>query len=306
MFTTSTIMFLHAETSVHVGSGQSYGAVDLAIQREQHTGYPVAPASGLKGAVRHWFAQKNGATDRHTAAFGPDPDEDPSNHAGAVAFTDARLLLFPVRAMAGVFAWATCPTVLQRFRRDLDAVGRSVTWEVPIPDTKEALGTEVNVNHTSQDEILLEERHFSFEGDEAVRNLALWLNDQALPDTEAYDYWSTSARTRLLVLPDDAFRDLVHHATEVQARVRLNEKGTTGERGNLFYQENLPSDVLLYAQVLAQDDLSATLGGDGTAENLLSYVRTLDGHRLQIGGDASVGRGLTRVHVLDSHPNDAE
>lgn len=304
MFTASTIMFLHAETSVHVGSGQSYGAVDLAIQREQHTGYPVAPASGLKGAVRHWFAEQNGTTDRHAAAFGPGTD-NASDHAGAVAFTDARLLLFPVRAMTGVFAWTTCPTVLQRFRRDLDAVGRSANWEVPTSDEGEALGTEANVNHTSQGEVLLEERHFSFEEDEEARNLALWLNNWALPDTEAYDYWSTSARTRLLVLPDDAFRDLAQHATEVQARVKLNEKGTTGEDGNLFYQENLPSDALLYAQVLAQDDLSGALDGDDTAEDLLRYVRKLDGHRLQIGGDASVGRGLTRVHVLDSPANDS-
>ena len=33
--------------------------------------------------------------------------------------TDARLLAFPVRSLKGVFAWVTCPAVLERFHRDL-------------------------------------------------------------------------------------------------------------------------------------------------------------------------------------------
>lgn len=306
MFTASTILFLHAETSVHVGSGESHGAVDLAIQREQHTGFPVAPASGVKGAVRSWFADQNGATDRHTAAFGPDTS-NAGDHAGAIAFTDARLLLFPVQSMTGVFAWTTCPSVLRRLQRDLDAVGHTAaSWDVPSPDEDEAIGTEANVNHTSQSEVLLEERHFAFKSSKAANNVALWLNGNAIPGSEAYDYWSSSTGERLLILHDDAFRDLVQHATEVQARVKLNEQGTTGEDGNLFYQENLPSDALLYAQLLAQDDLSGALGDGGGAEALLRYIRTLDGNRLQIGGDASVGRGLTRVHFLGSDEEDTE
>ena len=301
MFTASTLMFLHAETSVHLGSGESHGAVDLAIQREKHTGFPMGAASGIKGAVRSWFSDRHGTTPRHTAVFGPGTDNADA-HAGAVAFTDARLLLFPVRAMNGVFAWVTCPTALQRLRRDVAAVDASVNWTVPDPDEDTALGTDANVNQTNG-EVLLEDSHFSFRADETANNLALWLTNRALPDSEAYEYWTASSRTRLLILHDDAFRNLATHATEVQARVKLNDEGTTGEGGNLFYQENLPSDALLYAQVLAQDDLSGALDTDAQAPDLLDYVRRLDGHRLQIGGDASVGRGLTHVHFLPSTRN---
>ena len=49
--------------------------------------------------------------------FGPEDTEEA--HAGAIAFTDARILLFPVKSLKGVFAWVTCPMVLERFREDL-------------------------------------------------------------------------------------------------------------------------------------------------------------------------------------------
>lgn len=300
MFTDSTLLFLHAETSVHLGSGQSGGAVDLAVQRERHTDFPVGAASSLKGAVRSWFRahDDSGRDDQRYAAFGPDTAHA-SDHAGAVAFTDARLLLFPVRAMKGVFAWTTCPTILNRLRRDLDAAGRDVSWTVPEPGDDQALATEHNVNE-SGNEILLEENYFSYRSSDAVQEIAAWLRESALPATEAYAYWRESADQRLLVLHDDAFRDFVRHTTEVQARVKLNEDGTTGEGGNLFYQENLPCDTLFYALVLAQDDLSGRLDGSGSASDLLDYVQQLHGQRLQIGGDASVGRGRTYVHFLDA------
>jgi CRISPR/Cas system CMR subunit Cmr4 (Cas7 group RAMP superfamily) len=39
----------------------------------------------------------------------------------ATQFADARLLLLPVRSLAGTFAWVTSPYVLRRFARDVDA-----------------------------------------------------------------------------------------------------------------------------------------------------------------------------------------
>ncbi|MEL7362718.1 MAG: hypothetical protein AAFN13_11655, partial [Bacteroidota bacterium] len=97
------------------------------------------------------------------------------------------------------------------------------------------------------------------------------------------------------------------YATEVQARIALNEQKTTGEGGNLFYQENLPSDSVLYSVVLAQDSLRAAPEGTApySAQALLhGFLRgvagtqladpnkSLDGARLQIGGDESVGKGI--------------
>ena len=52
MFLESKILFIFAETPLHAGTGSGLGAVDLPIQRERSTGYPIVQASGLKGALR--------------------------------------------------------------------------------------------------------------------------------------------------------------------------------------------------------------------------------------------------------------
>ena len=44
----SRILTLYAETSLHPGTGQTTGVVDLPIQRERHTGFPKIEATGFK------------------------------------------------------------------------------------------------------------------------------------------------------------------------------------------------------------------------------------------------------------------
>jgi len=48
----------------------------------------------------------------------PNEKEDIASHAGCVQIIEAKLLAFPVRSLAGCFAWLTCPAVLRRFQRD--------------------------------------------------------------------------------------------------------------------------------------------------------------------------------------------
>ena len=44
------ILYLFTRTPLHVGAGSSVGAIDQPVQRERHTGFPVIPASSLKGS----------------------------------------------------------------------------------------------------------------------------------------------------------------------------------------------------------------------------------------------------------------
>ena len=128
MYKLARPFFMFTETPLHAGSGDDLGLVDLPIQRERHTGFPKVEASSLKGGIREAFEnQRTIEFDGHSLSgeekklamslsFGPD---DGDLHAGALGFTDARLLLFPVRSMRGVFAWVTCPEVIGRLQRDL-------------------------------------------------------------------------------------------------------------------------------------------------------------------------------------------
>lgn len=52
MFEAKSILYIYTETSLHAGSGRGLAAVDLPIQRERVTGYPMVQASGIKGRLR--------------------------------------------------------------------------------------------------------------------------------------------------------------------------------------------------------------------------------------------------------------
>ena len=44
----SAILGLHAQTSLHPGSGTALGTVDLPVQRERHTLWPTIPGSASR------------------------------------------------------------------------------------------------------------------------------------------------------------------------------------------------------------------------------------------------------------------
>jgi CRISPR-associated protein Cmr4 len=52
MFKKAGILFFYTLTPLHPGSGASVAAVDLPIQRERHTNFPMIQASGVKGRIK--------------------------------------------------------------------------------------------------------------------------------------------------------------------------------------------------------------------------------------------------------------
>src|SRR5690625_3239744 len=102
MYSQAKPFLLHAITSVHAGSGSEIGIVDLPIQREKHTNYPKIEASTLKGAIRSHI-EANLDSDELSdfeLVFGSKPTSHDENvQASAIAFSDARILLFPVRSL---------------------------------------------------------------------------------------------------------------------------------------------------------------------------------------------------------------
>ncbi len=300
MFKKASLMFLYTETSLHAGSGTSLGVVDLPIQREKYTDFPVIQASGIKGAVREWFEFKftdNADRRKIELAFGPDKiGSEESGYAAAVTFTDARILLFPVRSLKGIFAYCTSPTVLERFRRDAQIAGVPLDWTVPPPSNNQTvLGVQNNSDVTAGDHVLLEEYAFGFQTDAGVTQIAEWLSQEAFPDGGEYGFWREKVKKSLLVLPDNAFRDFVKFSTEVQARIKIDNEKRTVVKGGLFYEEALLPDSLLYSLVLAHDPVKDDRVELTNADAVLNFLREINGKRLQLGGDATIGRGIVSV-----------
>ncbi len=312
MFEKAGIFFLYAETPVHAGTGTSLGIVDLPIQRERITGLPMIQASSLKGVLRaetERLLDKAGnkkAEEITTILYGPKTDRA-HEHAGCVSPHDARLLLFPVRSLSGVFAWTTCPLVLERFKREATAAGVTIPWEVPGPpkEENEALVTE-DPDIAREDTVVLEEFAFPATRDANTQAIAKWLAEHALPNSSEYQAWREWLPRRLVILPDDAFRDFTQMATEVIARIRLDQDTKTVAEGALWSEEHLPSETLLYAPLfvgrpMAKKEVIREVlkdGDDPKAEKVLELLKGLNWDRLQIGGDETVGRGIVKVRFL--------
>src|SRR3982751_2423795 len=115
-------MGLYTETPLHCGAEGGTGYVDLPVQRERHTHYPVIPGSTLKGVLRNELLEDLGEANVDLL-FGAEEDKNAKRlgAAGSVSFGDGILGAFPIRSSGAPFHWVTCPFVLERVFRCLGA-----------------------------------------------------------------------------------------------------------------------------------------------------------------------------------------
>jgi len=326
MITAMNILYLYTETPLHVGTGSGLSNVDLPIQRERTTQYPMIQGSGIKGKLRS-AAEFQGLQDLDVI-FGSSRDNEKSaktgaqsgsseaqqDYAGALIVGDARILLFPVRSLNGVFAYTTSCDVLQRFARDLERSQASFQdgWTIPTPvDESEAEPPTALVtspsdlaiqNNGSQEKtMVLEEFSFKAQADKngEVNRIATLLAQNVLPrygTGSESTYWQDKLKRSLVILPDNDFRDFVLYATEVITRIRIERETKIVKEGALWTEEHLPTDTVLYAPIYATN--SRRNGHNLTGEGILQRVSTLNskpGSYLQLGGDETVGRGIVRT-----------
>lgn len=232
------------------------------------------------------------------AIFGPD---DGSEHAGAFIIGDARILLFPLRSLSGVFAYATSEAVLHRFIRDSEreSKGTNIDWTIPNVGTSgNAFVTQISdicVPDNQGPTTVLEELTFAVKHSQEVSNIAEWIAQEAFP-TKGYDYWRQKLATSFVILPEDDFRDFIIYSTEVITRIKINRASKTVEDGMLWTEEHLPTDSVLYAPTYATN--SRRNGHILSGQDILTKVQEVgakQGRYLQLGGDETVGRGMVRI-----------
>lgn len=300
MFQVQTAVFLYATSPVHMGAGQALGVIDNPIQRERHTGHPSFAGSGIKGALRHGWKALGGTEEHLTRIFGPESGAT-NLHAGALSFGDGQLVLFPIRSLRGGFVYATCPTALERARRLLALTGQPVDWPA-LPAVEEGQCHTAGKTLLTDDRLHLEAFEYrAVDSDSAaLKTIGAWLSTQALPPGAAYDYFRTKLTDDLVLLSDTDFAYFSEHATVVEPHVRINDDTGTADDGGLFYTENLPPESLLIAPLMAS---ASRAGKDDTgkldADAVMAQARSvLHGRLLQIGGDATTGRGLVVASVM--------
>jgi len=292
------LTFVHALSPLHAGTGQGVGVIDLPIAREKATDLPYLPGSSVKGTLRDGFDDAK----EQRAIFGSSEElngEIP--HAGSIQFSDQRLLLVPIRSMAGTFAWVTSPYLLSRFARDVQDCGTEKTPSIPDhPEIGRCFVAEPNARGRSAliceigsaKKVILEDLDLDFEEHDAIRAWAKLIGEQVFPGDSM---WQTMLALRLCVVHDDVLRFLLETATEVTARIRLLPDTKTVDEGGLWYEEALPTETILSGLLALTPTRQAMQGR--TAQGLLDAVVGKTGNIMQFGGKATVGRGLCRVRI---------
>lgn len=304
MFEAKAALFLYAVSPVHMGMGTAIGVVDNPIQRERHTGHPMFAGSGIKGAARELWEASGGDQGESLARRIFGPDKNASDFAGAVSFSDAQLVLFPVRAARRAFVYATCPTALNRAARLLEIAGSRDGFP-PIPNLKPGeafVAADDGLLHQGQ--LALEWHAQPAKADPAVAKVAGWLAAHALPAGSAHAHFRGLLEKNLALISDEDFGFFVRQSTSIEPHVRIDDETGTADDGGLFYTENLPPESLLASLVMASRERGPN--GGGKADEVLRTLRAgkppvpaLDGAVLQIGGDAACGRGHVCVRFTE-------
>lgn len=302
MFDNVSIAVMYAVTPCHAGSGSALGVVDLPIQRERHTNWPMIQASGVKGAFRANFERFKDNIEEKTqvkdfeklaeSIFGTDKGGSGSGYAGSLSVSDAKILAYPMRSNVSPFVWITCPSVLKRFSRDLDIRYLEIAGKIKKEDYQKTDvskfsvkdGEAIVLSGTISGDVLLEDFEVKIQPDaqDAIKEFA-----------KIKDYFADAER--LLLVSDDVFNYGVSDCTQIMAQIKIDSKTGTTTDGSLRYQEELPSDTIMYT-VIHWGDTKNSQEDKLKADTIKSFIteKVIKSH-IQIAGDETCGRGIFQL-----------
>lgn len=227
---------------IHVGTGGfRLGRVDMPVAREPGTNLPKIPGTTLAGAARSYAAMQYGkleAAGQHKKlneegkrgcpivyTFGT--TRGSGGQAGRVSIFDARLLLFPVRSMAGP-VWASTAELLEE-------AGFSVSHRPP--GDEQPAATFVWDRKINLSWLLFEKPALTTISD---GNLTVQPSFAAVKD-------------RIVVTTPRMFEQVVNSNLEVRTSVSIDPETGAAEDKALFTYEAIPRGAWLWCDVIEDD-----------------------------------------------------
>lgn len=277
---------LRCITNLHVGSGETnYGVIDKLIERDATTGFPCINSTGLKGAIKQKFenvsptilkevfgsdlkrnnqTKKEREEEQKSLDKGGAKVEDPTQQ-GKCFFLSAQLLALPVRSDKIPYFLATSPGLINGF------IG---LWE-------DLYGTPFSTEDDLKkagDNLFKANDHIGADLGQTGKTVTALISDNGLK----------SALTALLgtdapivILSDEKMIEL---ADDLNLPVIARNSLEDGQSKNLWYEQVLPRESVMYFPIIWDEDRSAEFD--------------LTKGTLQVGGNASVGYGFTQITLL--------
>lgn len=265
---------IHCRTHLHVGSGDSnYGVIDKMVQRDPTDKLPCVFASSLKGAFRQYFEEviekdkPKGEKVITESIFG-------DGEKGKVIFHQGYILSIPVRSNKYPYFNSTSPICIDQLIENLilimgeedngvnDLVAELVTLKTKVQQDKVVI---FGINKTN-----------------------LKIEEFESADIVSISEYSPSARLisilgdRVALFDDDSFKLIVSdYHLPVIARNYLEN----GQSKNLWYEQIIPRDSRFFFATTSIIDT-----------DFFDYFN--EGRIIQIGANATIGYGLTKVTKL--------
>lgn len=282
------LLGLRTLTPLHAGVLGGNHIVDRPIDRDIHNKWPKISSTALKGALREDIAVVKNSIKNRDLIFGLEdssPDGDSERRlgkSGLLSFTDARLLLFPVHSVRGVWAWVTCPRALRKLRDEATLAGfvKTSNNDAVFQALDNAIGDQAvyagNMLAVNAEKLQLYQHTFRIDRRLTPEQMMNWKDSFPLLD-KLDDFVE-----RVVIVSDENFGIMTHLYIEHSTRNKINDDTSSTVGGTLFTEEHLPANTLLYALAFSMPD-----------KNHQEIASLLDMHpkRMQIGGNATLGRG---------------
>ncbi len=260
-------------TNMHVGSGDTnFGAVDKLVQRDPVAQVPFIRSPSLKGALREFFEGQDGMdTDMVKFVFGSSPGE--SGDSGNYKFFSAHLLSIPVTSNKRPFFRAISPYQLREFLENMDFFGIRLNRL-----SKEIKGL-ADLGPTEESPFIFEDLGSDVFIEDFKAKYYCPVKDLGLSKIE------TLTGRDIALFHHNTFKEICAELPVV-ARNRLEN----GQSQNLWYEEVVPRQSIFYFV------LGIPKGGPNGYYS--SFLHALDKDLVQIGANATIGYGFTRIEKV--------
>jgi CRISPR-associated protein Cmr4 len=267
---------------VHTGAAGSLDVLDLPVQREASTRYPVIWGQSLKGALRQAAGDAAWVSEVFGSAATDSDGQGGGTTAGTLAVGDAQLVAMPVPTLRHTFAWVTSELALSRLARKYKVVKPAAP--VPgLPSTRPETGLASSAEWSTGTDEVLGPCLVRLSADGELTRWADRIAADALDWDPVFSPFAAKLREDLVLAGSDLIVEVLSESTEQAVRVQLGDTKTV--KKGPFYSEYLPAETIMAA--------SLTLRGAGDTEDKRRAIeKLLDRELLQIGGDETLGKGL--------------
>lgn len=286
-----SLYLIRALANLHPGSGDTnYGIIDRLVQRDAATNLPCMHGSGIKGAMKQqlheawqnnpaesskWLRDIFGSDSTVNTAQGATPNHG-SPQQGKTVFTDAYLLALPVPTTKFPFVLVTCPTILMELQQRQEELGSALAAE---------LTTIIKKLPTELGEKIALTQELNNTGMSSIGGTLASIDKIGLTAKEGNTLASfLHPQQRCALVSDATFIELCDDLNlPVIARNYLED----GQSKNLWYEQVLPRETLLFTNILWHDDQQKD-----RVESIIFK------QPIQLGANASIGYGLTTFRTL--------